>query len=75
MDISSLRRTFLTNPFKDIINAVQSKSFRQINHRDMGAFHKDCRTKDWELSPWSDLSDQVILSMHWNMVRYRTARN
>ena len=42
MDISSLRRTFLTNPFKDIINAVQSKSFSQINHRDMGTFQAEC---------------------------------
>lgn len=35
-------RTLLTNSFKNIVYAMQSKSFRQIYQRDMGAFQAEC---------------------------------
>lgn len=41
VDFLFWRRTFLTNSFKNIINAMQSKSFRQINHRDMCTFQAE----------------------------------
>lgn len=40
--LSFLRSTFGTNPLQYIVYAVQSKSSRQINHRDMGAFQAEC---------------------------------
>lgn len=42
VDFLFWRRTFLTNSFKNIVNAMQSKSFRQINHRDMCTFQAEC---------------------------------
>ena len=35
-------RTLLTNSFKNIVYAMQSKSFRQIYQRDMCAFQTEC---------------------------------